>query len=232
MIIYCRSVSNNGDQLHNNQDVGENLINSYPSKNLATGLFDHPACDYLKKMDNGWDSTFNNFNDDIFEPQSRLTKLSSNLVSNWSIAPPDPQVNHHFNPHNNMSLTPTLDQYTSPSHDVCYMKPSVNYRTFKSYSSSHDDHDLKLNNEQRVFTANGIGYDQEMNNCLVGDNYEAMQDVPCNINNGRNFADVLTFSNCFSNKPPINVHGSKSITLKSLNLSDCVSSLNFAYILL
>lgn len=208
-------------------------------------------CDYLKKMDNGWDSStpFNNFdqknfngsfNENMFEAE-RLTKLS-NLVSNWSIAPPDSEINGpaQFDPQScNISLSrPNLDHY-SGSGDVCYMKQNVN-RELGSYSSHGHDHDLKVElNDQRDDHAevngnslfpraynNGTrtGYHMGMNNSMNGDNsklYYGVQDVSCN--NGRNLEDVLAFSNgSFSNKlPPTNVITPSKPLLKTLNLSDC-----------
>ncbi|KAL8157724.1 uncharacterized protein LOC141724379 [Apium graveolens] len=243
------NVGNNGE-LHNNQDTGNNLINAFSSKNLTTGLMFEP-CDYLKKMDNGWDNAapFNNFdqknfngsfNDNMFEAE-RLTKLS-NLVSNWSIAPPDPEINGppQFDPQScNISLSrPNLDHY-SGSGDVCYMKQDVN-RELGSYSSHGHDHDLKVElNDQRDDNAevngnsqfpraynNGtrIGYQMGMNNSINGDNsklYYGVQDVSCN--NGRNLEDALAFSNgAFSNKlPPTNNITPSKPMLKTLNLSDC-----------
>ncbi|XP_017224711.1 transcription factor bHLH111 isoform X2 [Daucus carota subsp. sativus] len=220
------NVGNNGE-LHNNQDTSNNLINAFSSKNLSTGLMFEP-CDYLKKMDNGWDGStpFNNFDqknfngsfsDNMFEAE-RLTKLS-NLVSNWSIAPPDPEING--------------------SGDVCYMKQNVN-RDLSSYPSHGDDHDLKVElNDQRdnhtdqvnvnnLFPRaydNGtrMGYQTGINNSMGGDNsklYYGVHDVSCN--NGRNLEDVMAFSSGFGNKlPPTNIINPSKPLLKTLNLSDC-----------
>lgn len=244
------NVGNNGE-LHSNQDTGNNLINAFSSKNVSTGLMFEP-CDYLKKMDNGWDSStpFNNFdqknfngsfNDNMFEAE-RLTKLS-NLVSNWSIAPPDPEINGpaQFDPQScNITLSrPNLDSY-SGSGDVCYMKQNVN-RELGSYPSHGHDHDLKVElndprddhaevNGNNLFPRaynNGtrIGYQMGMNNSMNGDNsklyYGVQDDVSCN--NGRiNLEDVLAFSNgAFSNKLPPNTITPSKPMLKTLNLSDC-----------
>lgn len=242
------NVGSNGE-LHNNQDIGDNLINAFSSKNLSTGLMFEP-CDYLKKMDNGWENStpFNNFeqknfngsfNDNIFEAE-RLSKLS-NLVSNWSIAPPDPEINGpaQFDPRScNISLNhPNLDQY-SESGDVCYMKPNVN-RELGSYSTHGHDHDLKveLNHQRddhaevngnhlfpRAYNGTRMEYQMGMNNSMGGDNnklYYGVQDVSCN--NGRITEEIHAFSNFFSNKlPPMNniINPSKPM-LKTLNLSDC-----------
>ncbi|KAK9106445.1 hypothetical protein Syun_022456 [Stephania yunnanensis] len=146
------SVGSNGD-LHNTHDVGENFLEVLSSKNLSTAMFD-PACDYLKKMDS-WDyasspnnynnierhlNGFNNNNGGFLE-QERLNNLS-NLVSNWSIAPPYPDdINRQITLQQtrNMSLMiNSMDHnYTSSSadhhpHDVSHhhqMKQSLNNST-------------------------------------------------------------------------------------------------------
>lgn len=102
--------------MHNNDhDVGENFLDALSSKSLSSShaMYEEPACDYLKKLDNTtWEftnvsaaSNFNNFQKQINNggfidnnnlininiENERLTKLS-NLVSTWSLAPPEPQV--------------------------------------------------------------------------------------------------------------------------------------------
>uniref|UniRef100_A0A5B7BDD8 BHLH domain-containing protein n=1 Tax=Davidia involucrata TaxID=16924 RepID=A0A5B7BDD8_DAVIN len=189
-------------QLNNSQDVGEKL---------PTGMFE-PAFDYLKKMDNSWEFTnsasFNNFekhsngfNESLIE--SERPKKQSNLVSNWSIAPPDPEVN--------ISLSSTLmDQYYSRS-DLYHVKQMVSDSINSNFGSFLCcDHDLKVENDyheiegpealfRRSFNGNGIGYQMSLNNSLVGDNskyYYGIPDMPCN-----------------------------NPTTKSLNLSDCKKQL-------
>ncbi|RVX11447.1 Transcription factor bHLH111 [Vitis vinifera] len=139
------NVGSNGD-LHGSQDVGENLLDALSSKSLSTGIFE-PACDYLKKMDNSWEFTnstsfsnfdkhFNGFSEN-FIGSERLTKLSD-LVSNWSIAPPDPEVNHQFDPQIcNMSLSSPMDiQYSQP--DLCHMKLTFNESASRGMGASRN----------------------------------------------------------------------------------------------
>lgn len=116
----CRNVGNNGD-LHNHQDVGENFLDMLSSSksNISTSGMYEPACDYLKKLDttnSNWDNQFSNnfddqkpiihnstaaFNDSMIENE-RLTNKLSNLISSWSIAPPEPlDVNNNINSNNN-----------------------------------------------------------------------------------------------------------------------------------
>ncbi|XP_059649821.1 transcription factor bHLH111 [Cornus florida] len=226
------SVGSSGE-LHNSQDVRENLLDIVPPKNLSTGMFE-PAFDYLKKMDNSWEFTnpssfnnfekqFNGFNETLIESE-RLNKLS-NLVSNWSLAPPDPEVNHQFDPNNcHMKQTISSDSTISCKGDI-----NRNFGSLPCYG-----HDMKVENElqeveapngalfRRSFnSSNGIGYQMGLNNSVVGDNmkyYYGMPDVPCT--NARSFADVISFgSNCLS-KPLVDIHAPKP-NLKSSNLSDC-----------
>nr|KYP53040.1 Transcription factor bHLH111 family [Cajanus cajan] len=106
-------VGSNGE-LHNSQEIGENFLDALSSKSMTSTMC-QPVCDYLKKLDTSWDYSgstslnsfekhLNGFSEAMIENNERLTKLS-NLVSTWSIAPPDPEVSSHFDPQtNNMSL--------------------------------------------------------------------------------------------------------------------------------
>ncbi|KAK9275286.1 hypothetical protein L1049_022548 [Liquidambar formosana] len=244
------SVGSNGE-LQNSQDVGENLLGGLSSKSLSTaGMFD-PACDYLKKIDSSWelisnstsftnfDKQFNGLSDNLIESE-RLTRLS-NLVSNWSIAPPDPEVDRQFErqPCNNISLSSSSDQYLPL--DLCHMKQTFgdsacgmgtnrNSGLYSSYG-----HDLKVENEYREIevpgsalfrrsfdSTNRNGYHQlGLNSSMVGDNsnnyYYGMHDAPCA--NERKLTDVLSFKGRLG-KPLVDLHASKP-SLKSSNLSDC-----------
>lgn len=220
LIIFFRSAVGNDEELHNTQDVGDNLINAFSLKNLSEGRLFEPVCDYLKKMDNGWDMTcfeknFNGFSNSMFETE-RLTK-ASNLVNNWSIALPDPEISSQFNPLSCfISLSPTADQYSTPT---------MNQKLVGSYLP----HCPKLENEtcasgdtlrrsiSNIGTENPMGMDGPN---LAGDNskfYSAVPDVSCN--KGINVADLPRFSSNLS-KPWMSTKEAKPI-LKSLNLSDC-----------
>lgn len=95
----CRSsVGSNIGEVQNNQDVEEKFVDALSSKSSMStaGILFEPACDYVKKLDNSWDSTnsFNNFekhisgfSESVLDNQ-RLNKLSNILLSTWSIAPP------------------------------------------------------------------------------------------------------------------------------------------------
>ncbi|XP_034681154.1 transcription factor bHLH111 [Vitis riparia] len=240
------NVGSNGD-LHGSQDVGENLLDALSSKSLSTGIFE-PACDYLKKMDNSWEFTnstsfsnfdkhFNGFSEN-FIGSERLTKLSD-LVSNWSIAPPDPEVNHQFDPQIcNMSLSSPMDiQYSQP--DLCHMKLTFNESASCGMGASRNSgllscyrHDQKVENDhheigsspgpllRRPCQSNGIGYQFGLNGSIVGDNGKYYYGIPnTTCSNPRNFADVISFSSRLC-KPLVDSRESKPC-LKPLSLSDC-----------
>ncbi|KAM7487854.1 hypothetical protein LguiB_025338 [Lonicera macranthoides] len=226
------NVGSNGG-LQNGQDVGDNLLNVYSSKNLQAGLMFDPACDYLKKMDNGWefssspcfnnfDKNFNNgFNDAIFENE-RLSKLS-NLVSNWSIAPPEPEINHQFGPHGcNISLSSS----TTFDHHQYSQSTVMDVRTNGLHSCY--GHDMKVDERRPIEPlirksmngVNGVGYQMGINNSMnVADNGKYYYGLP-----------DMSFGSCLS-KPLVDVSASKSLTKNNLNLSDCKkpSSLQTSY---
>lgn len=246
MVEPSRNVGSNGD-LHGGQDVGVNLLDALSSKSLSTGIFE-PACDYLKKMDNSWEFTnptsfssfdkhFLGFGENFIESE-RLTKLSD-LVSNWSIAPPDPKVNHQFDPQIcNISLSSPMDvQFSQPDHchmkltfsdsASCGMRASRNSALLSCYHSDqtieNDHHEIGSAPGQllrRPCQSNGIGYQFGLNNSVVGDNSKYYYGIPSTTcSNPRNFADVISFSSRLC-KPLVDNCESKPC-LKPLSLSDC-----------
>ncbi|CAL5427624.1 unnamed protein product [Camellia sinensis] len=129
------SIGNSGE-LNNTQEIGHNNILS--SKGLSAGMMFEPACDYLKKMDNSWEFTnpqsainnfekhFNGFNEGLIESE-RLNKLPSSLVNNWSIAPPDSEINNNI-------------YRFSAQPDFCHSKQSVsNPTTFSGSINRNSD---------------------------------------------------------------------------------------------
>ncbi|KAL7163160.1 hypothetical protein ACSBR2_039293 [Camellia fascicularis] len=129
------SIGNSGE-LNNTQEIGDNNILS--SKGLSTGMMFEPACDYLKKMDNSWEFTnpqsvinnfekhFNGFNEGLIESE-RLNKLPSSLVNNWSIAPPDSEINNNI-------------YRFSAQPDICHSKQSAsNLTTFSGSINRNSD---------------------------------------------------------------------------------------------
>ncbi|XP_028080241.1 transcription factor bHLH111 isoform X1 [Camellia sinensis] len=211
------SIGTSGE-LNNTQEIGHNNILS--SKGLSTGMMFEPACDYLKKMDNSWEFTnpqsvinnfekhFNGFNEGLIESE-RLNKLPSSLVNNWSIAPPDSEINSSI-------------YRFSAQPDICHSKQSVSNPTTFSGSINRNSgsyscygHEMKVKDEHRE-----IEYQLGLYNSILGDSnkyYYGLPDVPCN--GTRSFGDAMS-SNSFLSKPIVGVHASKP-SLRSLSLSDC-----------
>lgn len=246
MFESCRSVGSNGD-LKNHQDVGENFLDGLSStkSNMPTGMFE-PACDYLKKLDHSaWEFTnstpFNNFdhkqmngfNETMIENE-RLTKLS-NLVSTWSIAPPEPELNCQFNPqtcnnnNNNMSLSSSMDQYhLKQTFSDCEIGVNRNSSSlFPCYS-----HALKVEtvHEENIEAAPGVLLRRPVINGNGNIGYQnggdhskyynyGMPDSYSSCTSARNFADVISFSGRLS-KPLIDIHAPTKPCFKSQHLSD------------
>ncbi|XP_044490817.1 transcription factor bHLH111 isoform X2 [Mangifera indica] len=240
------------EDLHNSQDVGENLLDALSSKSISTGIFE-PAYDYLKKMDNNWEftnsSSFNDFDKNLnggFGESSteneRLNKLSK-LVSHWSIAPPDPEINRHFDPQTcHVSLSSSMDHQYDSQPDFCHLKPRLftdstsNGTTRNSgFLSYYGRHDSKVENNKhqhcdtptsffrKTFNTGGLGDYVGLNstNSMVeGDNkYNYGMSHSQYYTNARNFADAITISGRLT-KPLIDIHLPKPY-FKSLNSSDC-----------
>ncbi|XVF43533.1 hypothetical protein PTKIN_Ptkin02bG0047100 [Pterospermum kingtungense] len=238
-------------------DVGENLFEAISSKtnSLSAGISYEPACDYLKKIDGNWEfpaansSVFNNFiknlngyNDasttDIDDhdhqgsiESERLTRLS-NLVSTWSIAPPDPQVNHRFmvNPksydYNSLSTSNSVENFSQQQlPGFCGMATIKNPVFVSRYDNGnyhHNHHDVKMETQsldmeapisyyRRAFKGNnGNGYHHHSlinNNSMEADNLYGLSH------------SVSTSSISYNrlSKPLVdNIHASKP-----LNLSAC-----------
>lgn len=215
---------------------------------MTSDMFE-PACDYLKKLDTSWEYSgstsfnsfekhLNGFNDAMIESNEGLTKLS-NLVSTWSIAPPDPEVSSHFDPQtNNMSLNSSMDHY--PQSEPChhFKQPfedstlacsvggtSRNSGVFPCY-----DQDMKVKQEYhhasevsgavfgKSFNTNN-GYQNGFNShSSVGDSGKFYNGLPNISSCPRNFSDLISFNSRLG-RPVIGVHALKPST-KYLNLSE------------
>ncbi|OMO93923.1 hypothetical protein COLO4_16623 [Corchorus olitorius] len=252
------SVGSNGD-LRNSQDIGENnLFEAISSKTTSSpGLIFEPACDYLKKIDtNNWEfpnssSVFNNFikningnytNDHHHHHQSsiesadqRFTKLS-NLVSNWSIAPPDPELNNN---HEHMSLnsSSSVENYSNqPS--FCGMAAAMNIKTpvflscyGQNQNQNQNHHDVKMEDMEasnsyfrRAFKGGNNGYNHHHresfinNSSMEADNFFGSSSMSHSLN-----TSSITYSGRLS-KPLVDIHvPNKPYNIRPLNnnLSDC-----------
>ncbi|KAL5554133.1 hypothetical protein UlMin_041534 [Ulmus minor] len=251
------NIGSNGD-LNTNQDVGENFLDGLSSSKCmsTTGMYE-PACDYLKKLESSWEFTnttpsFNNFDQDHHKPingfndhsfvneNERLAKLS-NLISTWSIAPPEPELHRQFiNPQTcNISLSSSTDHQFPPA-NLCHLKQSFNDSNL--FPTCYVNN-LKVENGggemerppamaagallRRPYHLNGInGHQAGINNSsLVSDNgkyyYGMAEPYNSSCNSAKNFADVISFSNRIG-KPLIDIHAqpNKNNSIKSPSLSD------------
>ncbi|KDP38214.1 hypothetical protein JCGZ_04857 [Jatropha curcas] len=236
-------VGSNGE-LQNSQDVGENLLDALSSKSsaISSGIFE-PACDYLKKMDSNWEFThspsFNSFDKQInsfssSSDQNLIETKLSNLVSNWSIAPPDPGLINRFDPitcNISLSSSSSLGHYSQPQ---TYSDSASCDNRSNEFLSCYGQ-DIKVENDQhrhvempgylfrRSFnSSNGVGYHIGHNNSSVAaDNSKYYYGVLPDNNtciSSRYFLDGVAFNGRF-NKPFIDVQGHKPC-FKSSNLSE------------
>ncbi|KAK7279590.1 hypothetical protein RJT34_24643 [Clitoria ternatea] len=213
-------VGSNGE-LHNTQEIGENFLDALSSKSMTNTMF-QPACDYLKKLDTSWEygstSSFNSlekhlngFSDEaVIENNERLTKLS-NLVSTWSIAPPDPEVSSHFDPqtnHSNMSLSSPMDHFPQSDHHHHFKQPFGDSTPCSLGGASkssgvfpcYDNHDMKVKQE---YHAGGVfgksldanGYENGFHSLSVGDGCKFYHGLPNLSSCTRNFSDIISFNN-------------------------------------
>ncbi|XP_057961620.1 transcription factor bHLH111 [Malania oleifera] len=196
-------------ELQDSQGVGENLLHALSApKNLSTRMH-QPATDYLKKLDNSWEfsgSTCSNDLENLTAESERQTRFS-NLVCNWSIAPPDPQVNPQLQhqPYN-LYLSSSMDHHYSPP-DIChetpiFTEPNKNSGLFSCYG--HEIEVLDQNEHRKI--------EAPRSSVVVGQNsgcYYGMNDLLCTVN-ARNFSEVVSFSSklskpllgpCLSTKP-------------------------------
>ncbi|KAJ4974539.1 hypothetical protein NE237_007713 [Protea cynaroides] len=222
------SVGSSGNHLNTSQDVSE--------------MFE-PACNYLKKMDNCWELTnspslinmekqFTGYHGSLMENQ-RLNNYS-NLVSNWSLAPPDPEVDPQVTmPTCNISLNnSSMDQQYSSEPDFPHQMKQNNIPNSSSYLVAGNrgssffpcyGHDSKVENQQEIessrasfqrsFNSNGVGY--QINNSMIGDNHNnkyhyGISNAP--LSSTRN---LLSFNGCLS-KPLVDFQASKPC-LRTLN---------------
>ena len=201
-LVICRSVGNGGD-LQSTHDDGENFLEVLSSKTLAIEMYD-PACDYLKKLDSSWEfansleNQLSGYNGSLIE-HGRLTNLSD-LVSHWSIAPPNPQaVDHQIAPSPcNVSIHSTSN--------VSHMKhelPNLPYYNTGYMPYMHEIKGESQHHEIRAFEPSilrslnnsGIGYQVGLNNSVIGLNNKlsnGLRDVQWS--NTRGLTDLVSVS--------------------------------------
>ncbi|XVE74615.1 hypothetical protein DITRI_Ditri12bG0031600 [Diplodiscus trichospermus] len=234
------SVGRDGD-VGNGQDVGENLFEAISStKSISsTGIFE-PACDYLKKIEGNWDfqstSGFNNFiknfngydtstdHDHQSSVESeRLTRMS-NLVSNWSINPPDPHVNPQF--------INSVENYSQQLPAFCGMATVLRNPVFLSCyeNGNHHPPDVKRETQgldmeaptsycRRAFKGNKTNGYHHHNTSLVNNSMEAENFYGSMTSSYSPCTSSITYSR-FS-RPLLDINASRPCLSKSLNLLNC-----------
>ncbi|KAI3497962.1 hypothetical protein L2E82_13980 [Cichorium intybus] len=166
-------------------------------QNISTRMFE-PACDYLKKMDSGWEFTspanhnqfqknINGFNDSLYQSKN------PSLVSSWSIAPPE--------------TSPQFDPYSSQ---------------FTVIKNEHTESDIERGELlRRGLSSHAVEYTAEINDMAVSDNnkyyYNGLPDLQCA--NGRGFVDLVAFG-CSLNKPPSGTNMCNKPVINTMNLPD------------
>nr|QDL88327.1 transcription factor bHLH111 isoform X1 [Cymbidium ensifolium] len=209
-------------------DEGEKFFDVLSCKNLSTQMF-NPACDYLKKLDSSWEFSnnssslntlekhLNGYNGGDLIDSERLTSNLSDLVSNWSIAPPNPHIDHQqISPSTcNVSIDPNSMAYTT-SH-VSRMKHetpgSPSFPNFQSYMHEviKGDHNQNEIGDFSFGTA-GLGSQFGLNNSVIGlNNSGLMADAPWSI--PRNLSDIISFGSL--NKPCMKVSVSSERSKKA-----------------
>eukprot|EP00268_Persea_americana_P047092 TRINITY_DN4880_c0_g1_i3.p1 TRINITY_DN4880_c0_g1~~TRINITY_DN4880_c0_g1_i3.p1 ORF type:complete len:496 (+),score=82.13 TRINITY_DN4880_c0_g1_i3:200-1687(+) len=223
-----------GEDLRESHDVGENFLQALSSKHLSTELFD-PAYDYLKKLDNSWEFTnqtsyiekqLNNFDGSLIEPK-RLPN-SSDLVSNWSIAPPNPQLDNQITPKmRTLSLNSCIDRCLDSSLSQMKQEPHhlssysntgglghMNSGYFPCYEHhlkgelQHQDMEASESPFLKASNGNCGGYQLGVNNSVIRDakGYYGMQDA--SWANSRAFTDLISFGGRL-NQPLVELQASK-----------------------
>ncbi|OIV89565.1 hypothetical protein TanjilG_19242 [Lupinus angustifolius] len=189
---------------NNSQEIGENFLDALSSKSMGSTMFE-PACDYLKKLDTNWDhhyngsTSFNTFekhlngysNAMIENNNERLTKLS-NLVSTWSIAPPDPEVNNrHFVPQRtNMSLNSTMDHYAQSDPNCHIKQPSSGV-----FPNFYGHNMMRVKQQYHASEVPGDVFGKSSNTNGYQNGFNSLSPISCQ----RNFSDLISFNNKIRN---------------------------------
>jgi hypothetical protein len=218
-----------------NHEDSENFLDLLNSKTIAPEMFDLPACDYLKKIDttapnNSW--KFASTSSISLNPLANYSSIPnpnpaepglahlSDLVNNWSIAPPN--TNNNIIPPSNQCSTTICpskagNSYLDPNHvspikhensnslsygnNTVIRDGGVNYQDFGSPVSSF------LRSCQLGMNSNPV---LGLNNKLCSDLMEAPW---CN-NGTRSLSDIISFSGSL-NKPTIDQKGFRTCVSSS-----------------
>ncbi|KAJ3678660.1 hypothetical protein LUZ60_002463 [Juncus effusus] len=211
------------------QDDGENFLDLLNSKTLAPELFNLSApCDYLKKMDtsnsswgfNPLERHLNNYNPNPNPSEPGLNHLSD-LVSNWSIAPPNPNLNIVAQP--NMPCNSTMCNNYLDTNNISHIK-NENANNSDSYGNNTTVNINEGGGNYQEFGSpvtsflRSYQFGMNDNNPVLGLNNKlcsGLMEVPWSNNGARNhLSDLISFSGSPS-KPLVDLKGLKSCVKSS-----------------
>ncbi|XP_072957144.1 uncharacterized protein [Typha angustifolia] len=204
--LWNQVLLNAGGMRHEDDDGGgggENFLEALNAKSLTSEMYD-PACDYLKKMDHSsWEFASN----PSPTGYGRMTANLSDLVSNWSIAPPDPHLAPSAACDAAMAAHYSASAISHVKHEIPH---SPSYRLVDGSGSTAGC----IPCYDQFNASDGVGYQIGLNNSVIGLSNKLMNDVPWS--NTRNLSDLISFSSSFS-KPAVEVRASKPY-VKSLEI--------------
>ncbi|XP_054810271.1 transcription factor bHLH123 [Prosopis cineraria] len=196
-----------------NSQVGENFMDALSSKSMMN----EPASNYLKKLDTTWE--YNNhhnnnssclINSSSFDNQKQLNGFNeavleserlSKLVSTWSIAPPDPQLDTHHQTHGNNNYNNNINTVilnSSMDHSGGFSSYGGHDMNVKQEHHHHHHHPSEAPSAQGLF-----GY---QNNGLF--NSHESYGMPSLSSCSRNLSDVISFTGRIG-LPVIGIHALK-----------------------
>ncbi|WOL16852.1 hypothetical protein Cni_G25640 [Canna indica] len=212
-------------EVQNGHEDGENSLNQV---GLRREVF-NPACDYLKKMDSHWDlinpSSFNclekhlnSYAASISNGEGETSTHLSDLVSNWSIAPP----NNSTSPSNSMAhYLANINSHVKHEIPISSQSPfSSNLMvgdqsSASSYPPSYQESPFFLRQQNPNSSMRYQIGDLKDNSFCSG----MMEAIDPSSNRRSTFSDGITFGRCLSKKAPMELRGLKG-SVKSSELCD------------
>ncbi|XP_065001655.1 transcription factor bHLH110-like [Musa acuminata AAA Group] len=240
------NVGSGGDMRGNHDDDdGENLLEVMTSKGFTPDEMFEPACDYLKKLDGSWEfenplslnslkKQLGNYTGSTMVQVAGVTKDISEMVSNRSIAPPNPQLDRHVAPSAcGFPITPPMAQYSTSNvahanHEILHSPSYPDGDMARGRSTGHmsyydriikaESHHQDMGAAATSFLRNGVGYHQvsavglDNKFCAAG-----TSELPWTST--RSLSDLISFSGCL-NKLPVDVLRPSRPYLKGSDSSD------------
>ncbi|RWV80499.1 hypothetical protein GW17_00058225 [Ensete ventricosum] len=240
------NVGSGGDMRGNHEvDDGENLLEVMTSKGFTPDEMFEPACDYLKKLDGSWEfasplslngfkKQSSNYTGSTIVQVAGVTKDISEMVSKWSIAPPNPQLDRHVAPSAcSFPITPPMAQYSTSNvahakHEILHppsypggemaRERSTGYMSYYDRIIEGESHHQDMGVAATSFLRNGVGYHQvsavglDNKFCAAG-----TSELPWTST--RSLSDLISFSGCL-NKLPVDVLRPSRPYLKGSDSSD------------